>query len=437
MSEGPESKSIRALIAVYGRPAILALFPLGFASGLPLALTASTLMVWMAESGVDLATIGLFASVGTPYALKFLWAPVMDRVVLPWLGTTLGRRRGWILLTQVLLMVALVALGASAPDRSAGITAILAFTVAFLSASQDIVIDAFRVESLEEREQAAGAAAVVFGYRVGMLASGAGALYLASYASWAVAYTVMAGLMLVGVVTVLLRPEPAPESAVNADRPISPGGANNLDAALAWLREAVVAPFADFTRRRGWLAILLFVMLYKFGDSLAGVMTSPFLVDVGFSKIEIANVSKVYGFGATMAGLALGGGLMNAAGMWRSLWVCGVLQLLSNFMFAVQAMVGANLGLLALTIGIENLAGGMGTAVFVAYLSSLCNVSYTATQYALLSSFMAAARTWLSSSAGFAAEAMDWVGFFIMTAFAALPGLVLLWWLGRREERRP
>jgi PAT family beta-lactamase induction signal transducer AmpG len=429
-----------AAAAVYRDPRMVALFFLGFSSGLPLALSFATLSVWLSEAGVSLTAIGLFAAVGTPYALKFLWAPLIDRLPLPFMTRAFGRRRGWMLTTQAALILSIVALGASDPAANPGLTAFAALLVAFCSASQDIVIDAYRVEILDERKLAAGAASLVFGYRVGMLVSGAGALYLASAVSWSLTYGVMAALIGVGVVTVLLNPEPetdvgperaAREAEARAYLGRRPGLAGWRSAALAWLYVTVVAPFAEFVARRGWLVVLLFVMLYKFGDSLAGVMTNPFLVEIGFSKIEIANVGKIYGFAATMAGLALGGALMNAVGLYRTLWVCGVLQLLSNFMFAVQAMVGADLGLLALTIGFENLAGGMGTAAFVAYLSSLCNIAYTATQYALLSSFMAVARTWLSSSAGFLAEWLDWVGFFALTAGAALPGLALLWWLSR------
>jgi hypothetical protein len=221
------------------------------------------------------------------------------------------------------------------------------------------------------------------------------------------------------------------EREIEAWLAVRPYLSGSLGVALAWLYIAVVCPFAEFMSRPAWAAILLFVIFYKFGDSLAGVMTFPFLDDIGFSKIDIANVAKVFGFGATLVGLALGGALMAGVGLYQSLWICGILQLVSNLMFVVQAMAGADITLLALTIGLENLAGGMGTAVFVAYLSSLCNVAYTATQYALLSSLMVVARTWLSSSGGALAEWLDWIGFFLLTTGAALPGLILLWWLGR------
>lgn len=433
-------KSWLAAAAVYRHPRVVAILFLGFSSGLPLALTGQTLSLWLKDEGLSLTAIGLFAAVGTPYALKFLWAPVMDRARLPVLTALLGRRRSWLIAAQAALIAATLALGFSDPAANVGLAAVLALAVAFASASQDIVIDAYRVEILEEHQFAAGAAVIVFGYRVGMLVSGAGALYLASAVAWPVVYAAMAALILVGVATALLNPEPAAratpdslarEAEVEAWLAGRPGLSGRAGAALGWLYVAVVCPFAEFMARPAWIAILLFVVFYKFGDALAGVMTYPFLDDVGFTKIDIANVAKVFGFAATLAGLALGGALMAGMGLYRSLWICGVLQLASNLMFAVQAAAGADLALLAVTIGLENLAGGMGTAVFVAYLSSLCNVAYTATQYALLSSFMVTARTWLASSGGALAEWLDWIGFFVLTTGAAVPGLILLWWLGR------
>ncbi len=425
-SAAPGGHGFLRAAAVYGEPRVLAVFFLGFSSGLPLALTASTLSIWLSEAGVDRATIGLFALAGLPYLFKFVWAPLVDHVPLPVLTRAFGRRRAWMLFTQALLITAIAVLAQTGPAVNPGATAVAALMVAFCSATQDIVIDAFRVESLDEDQLAAGAASVTFGYRIGMLVAGAGALYLATAHGWTAAYQFMAALVLVGVVTVLVRPEP--ETGVPA---ASPGAGVG-----EWFSRAVVAPFADFTARRGWIAILAFIALYKFGDSLAGVMTGPFLIETGFSKNEIATVSKLFGFWATMAGLAVGGMLMIRAGLFKSLWICGILQLLSNFMFAVQAMVGADIGLLALTIGLENFAGGMGTAVFVAYLSKLCNISYTATQYALLSALSATARTLLSSSAGFLANGLGWVGFFVLTAGAAVPGLLLLWWLWKRAPER-
>lgn len=412
--------------AVYREPRVVAVLFLGFSSGLPLALTFGTLTFWLAEVGIDKGAIGLFALVGTAYGWKFVWAPLVDRLPLPLLTGTFGRRRGWLLLTQGALILAILALGMSDPRQHLALTAALAVAVAFFSASQDIVIDAIRVELLAERQQGAGAAMIVIGYRTAMLVSGAGALFLAGALGWFWAYAAMAGLMLVGVATALVCPEPT------AIRPLGPA---RTSLAL-WLKDALVEPFAEFLRRNGpltALAILLFIMFYKLGDALLGVMANPFYVELGFSKSEVAGIVKSFGLVATLAGGLLGGLLINARGILPALWICGLLQMLSNLMFAAQAQVGHDTGFLALTIAIENLAGGMGTAAFVAFLSSLCNVRYTATQYALLSSFMAQTRTVLASGAGYLAEAVDWVSFFTLTALAALPAFLLLWWLQARS----
>lgn len=428
--------------AVYLDRRIAAVLFLGFASGLPLALTGSTLSLWLAGGGVSRTAIGLFALATLPYALKFAWAPLIDRLDLPVITRRLGRRRGWAVVTQVALMAALVGLGATDPMRDLWWTAMLALIVAFCSASQDIVIDAFRVEILEERQFGAGAATVVLGYRFGMLASGAGALYLASILPWAQVYQIMAGLVLVGMVTVLLTPEPAARlsearareehaAAVLARRPHLAGWRAGL---LVWLYGAVVAPFAQFMTRRRWLAILLFITLYKLGDVLAGVMAAPLYVDLGFDKVEIANVTKVFGLIATIAGGLIGGALVGRLGILRSLMVCGVLQMATNLMFALLALSGHNLTMLALTVGVENLAGGMATAAFVAYLSSLCDIAYTATQYALLSSFASVGRDVLAASGGWFADQMGWVPYFVFTMAAALPGLLVLGWLIARTE---
>jgi PAT family beta-lactamase induction signal transducer AmpG len=420
-------KATAGALEVYGDRRVVAVLFLGFASGLPLALTFGTLTFWLAEAGIDKAAIGLFALVGIAYGWKFVWAPVVDHAPLPLLTRLFGRRRGWILLCQLGLVLSIAALGASEPAQNLWLTAALAVLVAFCSATQDIVIDAYRVEILEERQQGAGAAVIVIGYRIAMLVSGAGALFLAEFAGWLAAYATMAALMLVGVATVLLSPEPSGAALVQAPR----------DAPASRLRHAVIEPFAEFLRRSGWttaLVILLFIMFYKLGDALLGVMANPFYVELGFSKSEVASVVKTFGLFATLGGGLLGGVLINRRGILPALWICGLVQILSNLMFALQAYAGHNVALLAVTIGLENVAGGMGTAAFVAYLSSLCNVHYTATQYALLTSFMAQTRTVLASGGGVLAESMDWISFFLFTTVAGLPALALLWWLARRTD---
>jgi len=421
---------------------MVTMLALGISSGLPFALTSGTLFVWLRRQGVDISTIGLFGLLGTPYALKFLWAPLLDRLPFPGLTRAFGRRRGWLLVTQAGLIGSVVLLGLSDPGTGPGKTAFFAFLVTVFSASQDIVIDAFRIESLKEREQAAGAAMLVGGWRIGWgLVGGAAALWLTDTLSWQGVYMVMAGALLIGPVAVLLSPEPAlpkaddaAETQAGIERYLEtrPHLEKHLSEIVGWLYASVVAPFADFMKRPGWQTIILFILFFKIGDALVSIMTSPFLVDIGFSNIEIANINKLYGLSALLVGLAIGGVLLNRVGMMASLWICGILQLLSNFVFAVQAGAGHDTALLALTIGFENLASGMGMSVFVAYLSSLCNIAYTATQYALLSSLFAATRTWLTSWAGFIVEAVDWTWFFLITGAAALPGLVLLWLLTRQ-----
>ena len=426
---------------VYADRRVLSILFFGFASGLPLALTIGTLFMWLAEVGVNKTTIGLFALAGTPYTLKFLWAPLVDRMPIPYLTGWIGRRRGWILFTQLLLMATIAGLGGANPVAQPGLTAFLALSVAFWSATQDIAIDAYRVEILEERQYGAGAATIVLGYRIGMLVSGAGALYLATYVSWSATYGIMAGFMIVGMITVLLNPEPSvrkSRESVEQERRIAaylesrPDLKGNKAKVLAWIYGAVISPFADFIGRRGWLVILLFILLYKFGDALAGVMTMPFYVELGFTKIQVANITKIFGMAAIIIGAVIGGVMVDRLGILKSLFICGLLQMFSNLMFAVLAMVGHDLRVLTLAIAVENLSGGMGTAAFVAYLSSLCNVAYTATQYALLTSFMAFGRTVLTSSGGWLADQMDWVSFFVLTTVAALPGLLLLVGIARR-----
>src|SRR5271168_347958 len=417
-----------ASLAIYREPRLIAVLLMGFASGLPLALTSGSLSFWLSEVGVSRTSIGLFALVGISYSLKFLWSPAIDRLPIPILTARLGRRRGWALAIQPALALAILALGLTDPRSDPGLTALAAVVVTFLSASQDIVIDAYRIELLRPDEQGAGAAATQWGYRFGMLAASAGALYAASFGGWSFAYGLMAGLMFVGMAAVWFTPEPG------GIRPLEPvPGGSPLSRVAAWLDGAVVAPFADMLGRRGALAILSFVILYKFGDALAGTMSNPLYVSVGFTKVEVANIGKAYGFVANLAGLAAGGVLVLRLGIFPALLVCGVLQMLSNLMYVLQAWVGRDVSTLALTIGVENLTGGMGSAAFVAYLSGLCNIAFTATQYALLTSLAAIGRTTLSASGGALADALGWSPFFVLATAACLPGLLLLVWIMRSE----
>ena len=419
-----------AALSVYRRPRLIAILLMGFSSGLPLALTFGTLSFRLAEIGVSRTTIGLYALVGISYSLKFLWSPLIDRMPVPLLTGRLGRRRGWALAIQPVLALAILALGLCDPRTAPLLTAFAAIAVAFLSASQDIVIDAYRIELLQPEEQGAGAAATQWGYRFGMLVSSAGALYAASFGGWRFAYALMAGLMAVGMATVWLTPEPSGIGEVEA----LPGAAP-LAKVAAWLRRAVLAPFADLLTRPGAVAILAFVVLYKFGDALAATMSNPLYVWLGFTKVEVANIGKAYGFVASLAGLALGGVAVLRLGVFRALLISGAAQMLSNLLYILQAWAGHDLPVLALTIGVENLTGGMGSAAFVAYLSGLCSLDFTATQYALLSSLAVVGRTILSASGGALADAFGWTPFFAISTAACLPGLVLLLWLMRQAAR--
>jgi len=408
-----------AAARVYGDRRVASLFFFGFSSGLPLALTGATLAAWFTQNGVSLADIGLLSLVGSAYALKFLWSPLVDRMPLPWLSRRLGRRRAWMLAAQLTLIGAIGAIAVTVPTGLGGWTVFWAIVIAFASATQDIALDAYRTEILEPSKLGAGAAALVYGYRVAMLTSGGGGLIIAGLAGWSAAYGAMAALMLIGVAATFVNPEPAPHEGHGA-------------AAVAWFKDAVFNPFAEFMSRPGWIAVLCFVALYKLGDALVGVMATPFYIQTGFSLAEIGVVTKGFGLAMTLAGAAAGGVMVARLGIARALLLAGLLQAASNLIFAAQAWVGYSLPFLTMTIGIENLSGGMGTTAFVAYLSSLCNRAYTATQYALLSSMMAAARTVLASGGGFVAERTGWIEYFMLTTLAALPGLLLLWWMMRR-----
>jgi PAT family beta-lactamase induction signal transducer AmpG len=411
-------------LAVYREPRLVIIFLMGFASGLPLALTGATLAIWLTELRLSLTSIGLFAALGVPYNVKFVWSPLLDRVPIPVLTRRLGRRRSWLLVIQFALIGAIMALGATRPGQAPLWTALAALGVAFLSASQDIVIDAYRIETAREHEQGATAAMTQYGYRLGMLASGAGALFLAAFLPWPWVYAAMAGLLSIGVMTTLLAPEPRAGG-------VAAPSADLLDR----LREAVVAPFVEFLRRQGVavaLLVLAFIVFYTLGDAFAGAMANPFYVKVGFSKVEIATVTKAFGLGATLIGVFLGGLAVGRYGVMKALLVGGICQALSNLMFAAQALAGHDVRVLVFTIAIENLTGGMASAAFVAYLSVLCNVAYTATQYAVFTSFMALGRTLLASTSGWVADHVDWVEFFLISTLLALPGLTLLGWMMHR-----
>jgi PAT family beta-lactamase induction signal transducer AmpG len=424
-SEPQARKDWRHAVAAYTEPRVLQVLALGFASGLPFLLTYSTLSAWLATNGVRRAAIGTFALVGTPYAFKFLWSPLMDRVPPP---LPLGRRRGWGVTIQILLIGAVLALGTSNPKHNLPLMAGLAVLVAFLSASQDIVIDAWRVESLNGDQQAPGAAMVQSGYRIAMLVSGAGSLFIAAYAGWFAAYATMAALLSVGMLVFLVSPEPK----LRAERSTTAGsGWHAIRQAIA---TAVIGPFRDFMHRPLWPVILIAIFGYKLGEAMAGVMSTPLYISLGFSLPEIATASKIFGFFSIVTGALIGGVVTTRFGIRRSLILCGILQSIGNLFFVLQAVGGHRVGYLALCVTAENLTGAMAGTALVTYLSSLCSPAFTATQYALLAALASVGRTVVASSGGILSEKIGWVRFFLLTSVVALPAILLIFWVGPRDD---
>ncbi|OHT20444.1 AmpG family muropeptide MFS transporter [Edaphosphingomonas haloaromaticamans] len=417
-----------AAITPYFRPRPVAALLLGISSGFPLTLLLATMAYWLSKVGVDKTTIGFAVGLTTPYTLKFLWAPLIDRIRIPGLSNLLGQRRAWLLTIQILLFGAIWMLGASDPAHGLGLFAFWAVVTAFLSATQDIVIDAYRIEILPEAELPHGTAMNQFGYRLGNLLAGAGTVWLASTegagVGWALAYGITAFLVIPGAIASLWAGPGLHERAVDAR-----GSARTVG---AWLRETVVDPFREFLGRRGAILILLFVLIYKLGDAMGQNMLNPMIVDLGFSDTEYIAVNKLVGFWALIVGSALGAPFIAWLGMGRALFVSGLLMMFSNLAFAWLAMIGHSPAGLAWAVGIESLTSGIGLTVFVTYLSGLSNLAYTATQFALLSSFAAVGRTWLSTPSGYAAKALGWPGFYILTTIVAIPGLLLLWTLWKR-----
>ncbi len=391
------------LSIIFNRRMVVSLI-MGFSCGLPLPLTGGVLQAWMRESGVDLTTIGLMSLVGLPYALKFLWSPVFDRYALP----VLGRRRGWLLISQLTLMAALVWLGHNDPVVYPQLLALSALAVTLFSASQDIVVDAYRREDLPDRELGLGSALYINGYRVGMLLASGGGLILADHLPFSMVYVIMALCMAPGLVTTVLTPEPEVSSI-----PVS-------------LSAAVIDPLKEYFQRAGAVWILVFILMYKIGDTMAAAMTMPFYLDVGFTMTQIGAVVKIFAFWATVVGSIFGGIVMLRLGIFRSLWIFGILQMLSTAGFALLFMAGPNLTMLSAVIAFENLSAGMGTSAYAAYMASITDKRFTATQYALLSSLMGVPRVLASAPTGYLATHMGWVGFFIFCTLMAIPGLALL-----------
>src|SRR5579862_5503400 len=424
IDEGHARTNWRHSVAAYTKPRVLQVLALGFASGLPLLLTYSTLQAWLATAGMRRATLGAIALVGTAYSFKFVWAPLIDRVPPP---LPLGRRRGWGITIQVLLIGAIVALGLCNPRHNLPSMAALAVLVAFLSASQDIVIDAWRVESLSGDQQAPGAAMIQSGYRIGMLAAGAGALFIAASAGWFAAYATMAALVGVGLVVFLFAPEP------NVPAETSYAARSAWETISHAFATAVIGPFRDFMRRPLWPVVLIAIFGYKLGEAMAGVMSTPLYISLGFTLTEIAAASKVFGFFSIVAGALIGGAVTTRYGIRRSLILCGILQSIGNLFFVLQAVGGHRIGYLALCVTAESLTGAMAGTALITYLSSLCSPAFTATQYALLAALASLSRTVVASSSGVLAERFGWMSFFALTSVITVPALLLLLWITRRE----
>ncbi|WP_444888298.1 AmpG family muropeptide MFS transporter [Microbulbifer sp. VAAC004] len=430
-------------LGAYLKPRVLTMFFLGFSAGLPLLLVFSTLTAWLRDFGVSRTAIGFFAWVGITFSIKVLWAPIIDQLRLPFFTDKLGKRRGWMLVSQVGIAIGLVGMASVNPQQSLMEVALLALWVAFCSASQDVAIDAYRIEAMDEDYQGAMAANYVFGYRVAMLIAGAGALFIADAFSWSGAYLVMAALMGVGVITCLLVSEPD-HSKVNKEadklqseweeRLLGKGEHSRLK---QWFIRAVVCPFVEFFQRNGRFALVLlvFIGIFRLSDIAMGIMANPFYLDLGFTKTEIAEISKLFGFFCTIIGSFLGGVLVVRYGVLRPLILGAVMVACTNLLFAQLALIGPDKAWLALVISADNISGGMANAVLVAYLSSLANKAYTATQYALFSSLMTLPGKFISGFSGIVVDAQGYAQFFIYAALMGLPAIFLSIYFWRRERR--
>ena len=422
--------------AVYTHRRVLAMLFLGFSAGLPLLLVFGTLSAWLREAGVDRGTIGHISWVATLYALKFLWAPLVDQVRLPGLGRWLGHRRGWMLLAQTGVIAGLLLMALGDPKQGLNALVWAALLVAFASATQDISIDAWRIEIAATDMQAAMAATYQMGYRIGMIAAGAGALYVAEYADWSASYLSMAALMGIGVMTTLLIPEPDRAPRIAAPRSEARGGVWARTA--VWFTEAVIHPFSEFFRRNGRFALLIlaFIATFRISDITMGVMANPFYIDMGYSKAEIANVTKVFGLLMTMLGAAVGGVFVARFGVLRMLLAAAILVAATNLVFAWLATQAADTGLLAVVVSADNFSGGLAGSAFIAYLSGQTNRAYTATQYALFSSLMLLPAKFLGGFSGDIVDATDYVWFFTYASVLGLPAILLVLALMRYESAR-
>ena len=426
----------KVLIAIkpYFEKKMLITLSMGFVSGIPLLLTITLLQAWLTDEGVSKSTIGLFALVGLPYSLKFLWAPIFDRYMI----SKLGRRRGWLLITQILLIITIITLGMGNPAMNAANVAILATLVAFSSASQDIVIDAYRRESLTDEEQTIGASAYVLGYRIGALAAGAGGLILADYMSYQAVYSLMSLIMLYGVFITLIADEPkrshVPSTFYNAvTGPFIEFFSRHESMNISSYRLKNAHKRSKISRRNiikntflTPVLILIFILLYKIGDTMAHSLSTNFYLDIGFSKTEIGTVVKFFGLFATLIGAFLGGLISLRIGLYSSLMIFGVFQAFATLGFSVLAYIGNNIYLLMTVISLENLAAGMGYTAYLAFMANMTNKKFTASQFALMTALMSVPRTLFSGSSGFLVEILDWEMYFVFCSLIAFPALIIL-----------
>jgi len=432
------NKSWRSAFSIYVQPQVRGMIFLGFSAGLPFLLVFSTLSAWLRDEGVERSVIGFFSWVGVTYSIKVFWAPVIDRLPLPFLTKFLGKRRSWMLLAQLGIIIGLIGMGCSDSHSQLQQIALFAVWVAFCSATQDVVIDAYRIESVEPEYQGAMAATYVLGYRIALLMAGAGAFYIAEYTSWKVSYVVMAAAMSVGLVATLYIKEPEHKQFEECLCEDVKERQRNIWRRLATaISDAVLNPFVEFFARNGkiGLLILMLIALYKMSDITMGVMSNPFYLDLGFSKKDIADISKIFGFFMTIAGAAAGGVLVVRYGVMRPLLLGAVMVAATNLLFAVLAVSKPNLLLLAGVISADNLSGGIATSVFIAYLSSLTNTAYTATQYALFSSLMTLPAQLLGGFSGMVVDSYGYTVFFIYASAVGLPAIMLVLLLMRYQSR--
>ncbi|MEE9575688.1 MAG: AmpG family muropeptide MFS transporter [Gammaproteobacteria bacterium] len=436
--------SWREACSVYSQPRVLGMIFLGFAAGLPFLLVFSTLSAWLADEGVTKTTIGFFSWVGITYSIKVFWAPVVDRLPIPWLTKKLGKRRSWMLCAQIVIAGGLLGMASCEPQTQLLMIAVYALVVAFGSATQDITIDAYRIEAVDDRYQGAMAATYVFGYRLALLVAGAGAFYLAEGQSWSFAYITMATLMLTGMVTTLIISEPEHKSNVTAEKV-----EEQLESTLGldkqrgvaedigrWFVDAVVSPFVEFFERNGRMAIVILLLIgtYKMSDITMGVMANPFYLDLGFSKTEIANVAKIFGFFMTIFGAALGGIFVTRYGIERPLIFGSIMIILTNLLFVVLAISEPDISMLAMVISADNLSGGFATSAFIAYLSSMTNKAYSATQYALFSSLMTLPAKFMGGFSGIVVDIAGYAYFFLYAGLLGIPALLLIIYILRQED---